>query len=316
VTAFSRVFAWHLGALGDVILTTPALHLLHRVMRARGGGRLELLAVPARGDLLRRGAACHAAHDGTRADLAPLFEEGGRPPRWLAERLSADSLVVLFFGEAGALARNLAPHVGRVVAVPPRPPAGARAHCADFLRERLAAELGLSARGRARPRIRVDAAARAEVAHARPTLALHPGSGGAAKRLPASVFLEVARRAPASLGLAPLLILGPVERERDPGLAEDARRAGIPVVEEPPLPRLAALLAGARAYLGNDAGPTHLAAAVGTPVLAAFGPSDPAVFAPRGRSRRAPVRVLHAPLVSLSPDLLLAQLEGLAVTGR
>jgi ADP-heptose:LPS heptosyltransferase len=35
-------------------------------------------------------------------------------------------------------------------------------------------------------------------------------------------------------------------------------------------------------YVGNDSGITHLAAAVGTPVLALFGPTDPTVWAPRG----------------------------------
>ena len=35
-------------------------------------------------------------------------------------------------------------------------------------------------------------------------------------------------------------------------------------------------------YIGNDSGITHLAAAVGTPVLALFGPTDPEVWAPRG----------------------------------
>jgi ADP-heptose:LPS heptosyltransferase len=35
-------------------------------------------------------------------------------------------------------------------------------------------------------------------------------------------------------------------------------------------------------YIGNDSGITHLAAAVGTPVLALFGPTNPEVWAPRG----------------------------------
>jgi hypothetical protein len=61
--------------------------------------------------------------------------------------------------------------------------------------------------------------------------------------------------------------------------------------EDPPLPgavqiddlyELACWLARARLYIGNDSGITHLAAAVGTPVLAVFGPTDPAVWAPRG----------------------------------
>jgi len=49
---------------------------------------------------------------------------------------------------------------------------------------------------------------------------------------------------------------------------------------------LALWLARARLYLGNDSGITHLAAAVGTPVIAMFGPSDPAVWVPRGPNVR------------------------------
>ncbi len=48
------------------------------------------------------------------------------------------------------------------------------------------------------------------------------------------------------------------------------------------LGELARFLAGARLFLGNDSGIAHLAAAVGTPVVALFGPTDPAVWAPRG----------------------------------
>jgi heptosyltransferase III len=48
------------------------------------------------------------------------------------------------------------------------------------------------------------------------------------------------------------------------------------------LHQLACWLASARVYIGNDSGITHLAAAVGTPVVAIFGPTDAAVWAPRG----------------------------------
>ena len=48
-------------------------------------------------------------------------------------------------------------------------------------------------------------------------------------------------------------------------------------------------LAKARLYIGNDSGISHLAAAAGTPVLALFGPTDPAVWAPRGPNVRIAV---------------------------
>jgi ADP-heptose:LPS heptosyltransferase len=49
---------------------------------------------------------------------------------------------------------------------------------------------------------------------------------------------------------------------------------------------LACWLASARVYIGNDSGITHLAAAVGTPVVAVMGATDPAVWAPRGERVR------------------------------
>jgi len=57
-------------------------------------------------------------------------------------------------------------------------------------------------------------------------------------------------------------------------------------------------LAGARLYIGNDSGITHLAAAVGTPVVALFGPTDPRVWAPRGKL----VRVVAAGRPGASMD--------------
>ncbi len=48
------------------------------------------------------------------------------------------------------------------------------------------------------------------------------------------------------------------------------------------LGELANWLAGARVYIGNDSGITHLAAAVGTPTVALFGPTDPELWGPRG----------------------------------
>ncbi|MGH9630427.1 MAG: glycosyltransferase family 9 protein, partial [Bryobacteraceae bacterium] len=62
-------------------------------------------------------------------------------------------------------------------------------------------------------------------------------------------------------------------------------------------------LASARAYTGNDSGISHLVAAVGTPAVVLFGPTDPAVWAPRGPA----VRVVHGnPISDISvPEVLL-----------
>jgi ADP-heptose:LPS heptosyltransferase len=58
-------------------------------------------------------------------------------------------------------------------------------------------------------------------------------------------------------------------------------------------------VAGARLYIGNDSGVTHLAAALGVPTIAIFGATSPGTWAPRGEN----VTVLYAnPLEALHVD--------------
>jgi hypothetical protein len=68
------------------------------------------------------------------------------------------------------------------------------------------------------------------------------------------------------------------------------------LAREWPLRVLAAVLARAGLFLGNDAGITHLAAAAGAPTLALYGPTDPALWAPVGPR----VLTLRAPGGSLA----------------
>ena len=49
------------------------------------------------------------------------------------------------------------------------------------------------------------------------------------------------------------------------------------------LPLLAAILSQCSLFIGNDSGITHLAAALGVPTIALFGPTDPYVWGPRGK---------------------------------
>jgi len=97
---------------------------------------------------------------------------------------------------------------------------------------------------------------------------IHPFSGSPRKNWPLENFRALA----AQLGQN-----APVHWCRGP---EDPALPG--AVEIGDLFHLACWLAQAGLYVGNDSGVTHLAAAVGTPVLALFGPTDPAIWAPRG----------------------------------
>ncbi len=78
------------------------------------------------------------------------------------------------------------------------------------------------------------------------------------------------------------------------------RPANALLAQNLPLPHLAAVLQRCRLFLGHDSGISHLAAAVGTPCVLLFGPTDPAVWAPPNPA----VKIVTAPrgdLRELSP---------------
>jgi heptosyltransferase-2 len=126
-------------------------------------------------------------------------------------------------------------------------------------------------------------------------LALHPGSGSAAKNWPPECYAALAQMA--SPGRPWLLVEGPADATACAALRSlpDARLArGLP------LRVLGAVLAEAGAYVGNDSGVSHLAAAWGAPTVVLFGPTDPAVWAPIG-PRTASVRAPAGNLANLEP---------------
>ncbi len=119
----------------------------------------------------------------------------------------------------------------------------------------------------------------------RPILAIHPGSGGRYKCWDFTRFIEVSHQAKEHLGFQPLFILGPAERRFVPKL-RDSLDCDLAILDSVPLPILAGALTRCRMFLGNDSGVTHLAAALGIPTVAIFGPTDPHLWGPIGQHVR------------------------------
>ena len=113
--------------------------------------------------------------------------------------------------------------------------------------------------------------------------AIHPGSGGRSKNWPLENFLTLADQLKAQQKWQPFFILGPVEEEVSPQIAETIRARGFPLVRHLPLNELAGVLDLSAGYLGNDSGVTHLAAALDLPTFALFGPTDPGLWGPVGK---------------------------------
>jgi ADP-heptose:LPS heptosyltransferase len=194
---------------------------------------------------------------------------------------SADA--VLAFTRSAAGLEALGSRARRLVARDPAPPPGGP-HASHWLAGALE-PLGIDAVVEPPPLVFTEAetidAETATSGLPAGFLAVHPGSGSPAKNWPLDRFREAARQ------LSParpwLLVLGPAEDDVVPP-------SGALVARSLPLRRLAAVLARAGLFLGNDSGVAHLAAACGTRTLALFGPTDPAQWAPVGRA----VRTLRA----------------------
>jgi ADP-heptose:LPS heptosyltransferase len=115
-------------------------------------------------------------------------------------------------------------------------------------------------------------------------LVVHPGSGGRAKRWPLPRFMEVIRRA-ASRGVAGVVVTGEAEADLEAALRELELPEGWTQVARLTAETLAGLVAGSTHYVGNDSGPTHLAAACGISVLALFREDGLPAWRPFGKTR-------------------------------
>jgi len=108
---------------------------------------------------------------------------------------------------------------------------------------------------------------------------LNPGAGWGAKRWPAERYSRVAQ-ALAQQGLHSILNYGPGEEEL--AHAAEAASAGTATPMKCSITELVALTRRSRLFIGGDTGPLHLAAALQIPVVAIFGPTDPARNGPYG----------------------------------
>jgi len=240
------------GGIGDFVVSLPALECLRAEY-------CEVWAAAPNVPLAR--FADHArAIAATGLDLLAVTE----PPASLLETLRSFDSIVSWYGANRPEFRELVRQLGLPFTFfPALPPETPRQHAADFYLEQVRS-LGACVS---------DGVPRIECPPQRENFAvIHPFSGGRRKNWPIEKFRALAgqlqRRMPV------FWCAGPDDPPLEPAVRIDN------------LYELGCWLARAQLYVGNDSGITHLAAAVGTPVLALFGPTDPAVWGPRGENVR------------------------------
>ena len=278
MTPPARILAARGGALGDFILTLPALFLLRRRWP---DAAFHLMAAPAHAAL----AAAWGLADAHRSPHDPAAAAFCHPqapidPAWAAWAGSFDLVVSWLPDAAGTMAARFAEcGAQRFLQASHQPVDGTPAW--RSLAAPVAALTGLDAVPFVRPRPRPDAAAPR-------VLAVHPGSGGRTKIWPAARWLEALRQLHRNGDCDTFLIVtGECETDSPAAaLGPELAAAGIPVrtLHQPGLVALADALADCTLFTGHDSGVGHLAAASGVPCLLLFGPTDRAVWAPPGAS--------------------------------
>ena len=165
-----------------------------------------------------------------------------------------------------------------------------------------------------------------------PWLAIGPTANWRGKQWQADRFGAVARALVAPDGPLPgarILVAGaPGEQDMAAPVFEALRDHPTVAAFGWPLPVLAAALAEARLYVGNDSGLMHMAAAVGTPTVGLFGPSRPEQYAPWGdrnivvRTKSSVAELTSAPdydhrtTGSLMDEISVEQVLGAIQSGR
>ena len=283
---FERLLVIRAGAVGDLILTLPVLRALRTGFPR---AYLEVMGHPHTLALIEGQGVADKVSSIHRSEVAYLYVPKGPMPEELRRIFGAFDLIVAYVAdEDGTLTHNLRrTGAKRVISWSPFPSHGSK-HEVDHLLDALK-PIGIASPDSI-PRLSPNPSDRAFAArfcrthglHLSDTvIALHPGSGSPSKCWSPERFARIADWATDAYHAAVLLIVGPADGDAVRRTLRQMK--GTPVLaSDLMLPHLAAVLGRCTAFLGNDSGVTHLAAAVGVPTIALFGPTDPRIWGPRG----------------------------------
>lgn len=291
----NRILVIRGGAIGDFVLTLPAIKLLRDRFPA---AHIEILGSKPIALLAERRFYADAIRSLESGALAKFFaKDSAEPPsEWANYFASFDLIVSYLFDPDRIFETNLKrAAIKSFIAAPSK--LDNSEHAALQLARPLAA-LGLSLRDPA-ARLYPSDADRAFADYfgrisAKPHIALHPGSGSETKNWPIENWKRLGDLLLSS-GHHLLVIEGEADEARVAILTAAWRGKPVRFANNLSLPQLAALLEGSF-FIGHDSGISHIAAAVGARCILLFGWTDPAIWAPANKK----VTVLRAPKGKMS----------------
>ena len=283
-----KILVIHPGSLGDVMLSLLALHALRQ---AYPMAHMDVIGNPSIFELLKGRFYVDSVISIDRADVSSCLTGHADPAEPLACRLREYAFVVNWLGDRSGEFSHHLQYLGikKIFSARPVSQRTNDQHRTQIFLDALA-PLGIPVPltvpqlfpTQVDKNLGREALLEAGVSlSGQPILTIHPGSGGLLKCWEFTRFMAVSRCVQEQLGFRPLFIFGPAERALSQRL-KNSLGGDLPIVECLPLPVLAGALTWCSGYLGNDSGVTHLAAALGVPTVAIFGPTDPILWGPLG----------------------------------
>jgi heptosyltransferase-2 len=273
------------GAIGDFILTLPAIAALRRQFPQ---AHLEVLGYPHIAQLALAGGLADRVQPIEARGLAGFFARGGALEPDLMDYFSEFDLVISYLYDPDEIFKTNICRclVGQFIVGPHRPDETERTHATQvYLKplERLAIfgadnvpRLALVPRP-------LGAAKRSEDGSTLDgILVLHPGSGSEKKNWPEAKWAGLIQQIMATTNWDLLLIGGEAEGERLRRLAATLPPARCSIAQGLPLAELAQRIQSGAAFVGHDSGITHLAAAVGLPCVVLWADTLEEVWRPQG----------------------------------
>ena len=267
------------GAIGDFILTLPVFSALRRQFP---DAHLEVLGYPHIVQLAVSGGLADGVRSIEAGPLAGFFARDGNLDATLQKYFSEFALIISYLFDPDKIFQTNIARCSKAqfIAGPHRPKESEAVHATKvFLAplERLAIY-----DTDAVPRLMKSIPSQEKNNGAGSWLALHPGSGSERKNWPEEKWSEWLQQINHSTELNFLLVGGEAEGEKLSRLSTRLPKARIQIARSIPLTGLAQRLASCAAFVGHDSGISHLAAAIGLPVLILWGESVEAVWRPQG----------------------------------
>jgi ADP-heptose:LPS heptosyltransferase len=252
----------HRGALGDFILTWPALHALRNILpdyNFLGLGRPEYMRLAMKLGLI------DTIYDAESSGMIEFFSGRGLP-----REIGVQKGAILWLAQGKAVADLLKISASLpVVLIPPFP--SKRMHVALYHYLAIQSHFPIKSSYPFSPHFHFNVK-RGERA------LIHPGSGSPSKNHHLQFYLDLAEMLRQSNYADVRFILGPAEDEQ---MIQGLVREKIHRPKD--VEALAQMLACASLYIGNDSGVSHLSGVLGTPTIVLFKTTDPEVWGVLGR---------------------------------